>query len=196
MPNRARPAGTASKARLLRSAQRSDSCMARSISSRARRQLDAFVELHGDVGAEQVWISIARSGDSATVAPSRCERNVTPFSSSLRSSAQRHDLEAAGIGQDRMRPVHEFVQTAERRNALGARAQHQVIGIGRARYRRRSPRTSAVVTPFTVACVPTGMKAGVRTTPCGVVISPTRAAPSVAKQAEGQSRSCSHLRAE
>ena len=34
--------------------------------------------------------------------------------------------------------------------------------------------------PFTVACVPTGMKAGVRTTPCGVAISPRRAAPSVA----------------
>ena len=33
------------------------------------------------------WISIARSGVSSTIAPSRCERNVTPFSSTLRSSA-------------------------------------------------------------------------------------------------------------
>ena len=32
------------------------------------------------------WISIARSGDSATIAPSICERNVTPFSSSLRNA--------------------------------------------------------------------------------------------------------------
>jgi hypothetical protein len=31
---------------------------------------------------------------------------------------------------------------------------------------------------FTVAPVPTGMKAGVRTMPRGVVIAPTRAAPS------------------
>ena len=30
--------------------------------------------------------SIARSGVSATIAPSICERNVTPFASSLRSS--------------------------------------------------------------------------------------------------------------
>src|SRR5690349_5164904 len=41
-------------------------------------------------------------------------------------------------------------------------------------------RTAAGCTPFTVACVPIGMKAGVRTVPCAVVISPSRAAPSVA----------------
>ena len=32
-----------------------------------------------------VWISIARSGDNSTVAPSRCERKVTAFSSILRN---------------------------------------------------------------------------------------------------------------
>src|SRR4029077_1690582 len=42
-------------------------------------------------------------------------------------------------------------------------------------------RTAEKCTPLTVAWVPTGMKAGVRTTPCAVAISPTRAAPSVAK---------------
>src|SRR5215470_8808585 len=41
-------------------------------------------------------------------------------------------------------------------------------------------RTSSGRMPFTVACVPTGMNAGVRTMPCGVVSSPQRAAPSVA----------------
>ncbi len=40
-------------------------------------------------------------------------------------------------------------------------------------------RTSCGVSPFTVACVPTGMKAGVCTLPCGVTSSPRRAAPSV-----------------
>src|SRR5262245_18131105 len=34
--------------------------------------------------------------------------------------------------------------------------------------------------PLTVPWVPTGIKAGVATGPCGVVISPQRAAPSVA----------------
>ena len=33
-----------------------------------------------------VWISIARSGVSSTIAPSICERKVTPSSSILRSS--------------------------------------------------------------------------------------------------------------
>ena len=34
-----------------------------------------------------VWISMARSGDSSTMAPSMCERKVTPlFSSMVRSS--------------------------------------------------------------------------------------------------------------
>src|SRR5947209_2223331 len=41
-------------------------------------------------------------------------------------------------------------------------------------------RTSSWCTPLIAPCVPTGMKAGVRTTPCDVVISPARAAPSVA----------------
>jgi hypothetical protein len=35
---------------------------------------------------------------------------------------------------------------------------------------------------LTVACVPTGKKAGVATSPCGVDISPWRAAPSVASK--------------
>src|SRR5499433_2955541 len=41
-------------------------------------------------------------------------------------------------------------------------------------------RTVSGASPFTVACVPTGMKAGVATAPCAVAISPQRAAPSVA----------------
>src|SRR5262249_55729118 len=39
-------------------------------------------------------------------------------------------------------------------------------------------RTVSGASPFTVACVPTGMKAGVATAPCAVAISPQRAAPS------------------
>src|SRR5215471_11981884 len=43
-------------------------------------------------------------------------------------------------------------------------------------------RTSSGRNPFTVAWVPTGMNAGVRTMPCGVISSPQRAAPSVARR--------------
>ena len=45
---------------------------------------------------------------------------------------------------------------------------------------------SAGVIPLTVPCVPTGMKAGVCTRPCGVRISPRRAAPSVLASVEGK----------
>src|SRR5450756_905092 len=38
------------------------------------------------------------------------------------------------------------------------------------------PRTCSGVSAFTAPCVPTGMKAGVRTSPCGVPIVPTLAA--------------------
>jgi hypothetical protein len=44
---------------------------------------------------------------------------------------ERHDLEATGIGQNGARPAHECVQPAERRDALGTRPQHEVIGIGK-----------------------------------------------------------------
>ena len=46
-------------------------------------------------------------------------------------------------------------------------------------------RTASDGSSFTVACVPTGMNAGVATSPCGVAISPRRAAPSVARRRNG-----------
>ena len=80
-----------------------------------------------------------------------------------------------------MRPIHEAVQTAERRDAFGAGAQHQVIGVGQHDIAPVA-RTASGASPFTVACVPTGMKAGVATAPCGVMISPRRAPPCVARR--------------
>ncbi len=47
----------------------------------------------------------------------------------LTQLGQRHDLETAGIRQDRKGPSHEVVQAAKPRDALGARAQHQMINI-------------------------------------------------------------------
>ena len=42
---------------------------------------------------------------------------------------ERHHLKAAGVGEDRMRPIHEFVQAPKRGDALRCWSQHQVIGI-------------------------------------------------------------------
>ena len=124
------PARAPSKARLQRSAQRSESRMARSISARVAGSFDAFVELHHDVGAEQVLDLDRRApASAATIAPSRCERKVTPFSSSLRSCDS--DItwkppESVRIGCGQFMNV---CRPPSARDALGARPQHQVIGV-------------------------------------------------------------------
>ncbi len=43
---------------------------------------------------------------------------------------QRHDLEPAGIGEDRAVPVHETVQAAEPGDTFRSGAQHEVVGVG------------------------------------------------------------------
>ena len=112
-----------------RSAQRSDSCIA---CSRPRPSHGSCTHSSSCIWMSEPsrpWISIERSGVMRCVEPSICDWKVTPFSSILRRAGERHHLEAAGIGEDRMRPVHEVVQAAEPRDALGAGPQHQVIGV-------------------------------------------------------------------
>ena len=48
----------------------------------------------------------------------------------LAQFCEAHHLEAAGVGENGMRPVHEFVQAAERRDPLRSGRQHQMIGVG------------------------------------------------------------------
>jgi len=93
------------------------------------RQLDAFVELHGDVGAEQE-LDLDRAF-RAELDHGAVEMRAEGYRLlvDLAQFRERHDLETAGIGKDRVRPVHEPVQPAERRDPLGARPQHQVIGV-------------------------------------------------------------------
>ena len=112
-----------------RSAQRSDRRMARSTSASVHGSFTHSSNCIWMSEPSRSWISIERSGVRIWRDPSMCDWKVTPFSSSLRSLRERHDLEAAGIGEDRIGPVHELVQPAERRDALGARAQHQMIDI-------------------------------------------------------------------
>ena len=79
--------------------------------------------------SSSAWISIDRSGVSECSEPSICERNVTPVLVDLAEFRQRHDLKAAGVGEDRIGPIGEGMQPAKRRHPLGARPQHQVIGV-------------------------------------------------------------------
>ncbi len=90
----------------------------------------AFIEHHLDVGTEQ-----ALHLDGAL----RRQRHAGAVEMGLEGDAvfvelsqlgQRHDLIAAGIGEDRAVPVHETMQSPELGDALGAGAEHQMIGVG------------------------------------------------------------------
>ena len=52
--------------------------------------------------------------------------------------AEREDLEAAGVGQDRPVPGHEAVQAAELGDQVRAGPEVQVVGVARAGSRRRA----------------------------------------------------------
>ena len=138
--------------------------IARSISARLagrRRHSSSSISMSEPSSA---WISIARSGVSATRrAVDDASGTRTPSSSILRSSAsdmtwKPPESVRIGCGQS-----HEAVQPAERRD----RARRRAAASGdrccraRCRRRRRAPRASACA--FTAPAVPTGMKAGVRT---------------------------------
>ena len=58
-----------------------------------------------------------------------CDWKAHALLGDLADLGQAHHLEAAGVGEDRPVPAHEAVQAAEPRDALGAGAQHQVIGV-------------------------------------------------------------------
>ena len=102
---------------------------------RGRRLVDrrgigrAFVECHRDVGIEQM-LDLDRALGCQRVLGTvemRLERDAVLVE--LAQLRQREHLIATRIRQDRFPPVHQRMQAAQPRHALGARAQHQVIGI-------------------------------------------------------------------
>ena len=113
-----------------RSAQRSERRIARSASSREHGSLTHSSNCIWMSEPSSRWISIDRSGVSSWREPSMCDWNVTPVLAELPELREAHHLEAAGVGEDRMRPVHELVQAAERGDALRAGRQHQMVGVG------------------------------------------------------------------
>jgi len=121
MPNSALPCRVPVKARLLRSPQ---------ASVRRRRQLHAFVELHGNVGAEQVLNLDGAFGSKLHAGAVEMGAEGNAFVLHLAQAGERHDLEAAGIREDGVGPVHKAMQPAQRRDALGPGPQHQVIRVG------------------------------------------------------------------
>ena len=94
-----------------------------------RRIRRAFVELHLDVGSQKILHLDGALGRQfmRRAINMRAESHAT-FGNGPKL-AQRHDLIAAGIGQDRAVPAHEAMEAAESRDPLGSRAQHEVIGV-------------------------------------------------------------------
>ena len=95
----------------------------------ARRPARAFVQHHGDV-AVQLMLNRhgTRRGQMVTRAVGmRAEHHAVLLDGA--ELGERHHLEAARIGEDGPRPVHELVQAAEARDALCAGPDHQVIGV-------------------------------------------------------------------
>ena len=76
----------------------------------------------------------------------------------LATLGQAEDLIAAAVSQDRAGPTDEAMQSAAPRDQVITGTKVQMIGVA------ASSRSLNSV-PFTAPCVPTGMKAGVRTTP-------------------------------
>ena len=121
------------------------------------------------------WMSAAFSGVSRCAEPSRCDRKSRALLVDRPALGEAEHLVAAAVGEDRLRPADEAVQPAAPRDQIVAGPQIQVIGVAEQDLRRRALSRSRCVTPFTAPCVPTGMNAGVSTSPCGVVITPRRA---------------------
>ena len=93
-------------------------------------QRDAFVELHLDVGAEQALDFDGALGRQQVRGAVDVRLEGDALVGDLRELGEAHDLEAAGVGEDRTVPAHEAVQAAEPGDALGTGAQHQVVGVG------------------------------------------------------------------
>src|SRR5271167_276749 len=53
-----------------------------------------------------------------------------PFLAQFAQVTEAEDLEAATVGEDGTIPVHEVVQPTKVANESGARAQHEVVGVG------------------------------------------------------------------
>ena len=86
-------------------------------------RLDALVEHHGDVGTERELNlgSFLWSEQMLRAIEMRAEAHA--FVGDFAKLGKAEDLKAAGIGEDRAGPGHEFVQAAEFADQLVTRAQ-------------------------------------------------------------------------
>jgi len=91
--------------------------------------LGAIIQRHGDVRAQrQLHIHAVFRGEPHFAAVER-RTKAYPLLGDAAQALQAEHLEAAGIGEDRVLPVHETVQPAMRGDDGGAGTQHEVEGV-------------------------------------------------------------------
>ena len=118
----------------------------------------------------------ASSGDRKTCGTIVDRVEGDAFLAQLEGFREREDLVAAGVGEQGAIPAVESVQAPRRLDHCKARTQVKVIGVGQYQvvaqlaHPRRQDR-------LTEPRVPTGMNAGVSTSPCAVWRMPQRASP-------------------
>ena len=143
-----------------------------------RRVFHALVKGHGDIGAEVGLDPHALLRAHKDLVPVQMGGEGHALLLDFPQTGQREDLKAAGIGQDGSVPRHELVQAAHVAHHLVAGTQVQMIGVGKLDLRADRLEIGGRA-PLMAACVPTFIKTGVWTVPCGQLNSPRRAAPSV-----------------
>jgi hypothetical protein len=86
--------------------------------------------LHDDVGADPVGLNLDRAlGGEHVAAAVDVAREGDRLLRHFRDVGQRHDLEAARVGEDRPAPAHEPMQPAQPGQPLGPGPQHQMVGV-------------------------------------------------------------------
>ena len=89
----------------------------------------AFVELHDDVAVEHALDLHAHLGREEELVAVDGRGELDALFADLAHLAERPDLEAAAVGEDRPRPALEAVQAAELAQHVEPRAQPQVEGV-------------------------------------------------------------------
>ena len=137
MPKQAWP-GCSPNAALERLAQRIESASDFSISASRRGKGGAFVQHHLDVGAQQALDFHRAFGREKFLRAVDMRLEAHALFGDLAQLRQRHHLEAAGIGEDRPLPAHEFVQARPAARCVPRRAAASDDRCCREEYRRRS----------------------------------------------------------
>ena len=97
---------------------------------RVRRGRHALVQRHHDVAADGLLGVDAAFGAEQDRLPVGVALEHGPGFRHRARMRQRENLEPAGVGEDALRPAHEFVDAPQPPEHLRSRPQQQVVRVG------------------------------------------------------------------